>query len=373
MKKKEKISKTNFVTEVTEKNGGKETETPQFEIIINEMREANLKLENEVNTLKRKMEMRNTLFLCNYDPIKSWNLAFYKSFGLPLDNNHPRNLPYSISFNHFLDTLVIGTDQGQINFFNTKREKLTHSQYIHEGNIRGLVYLFDGKHIVSGGFDGRLIRYDMIDHAKTEVKFGENKKIVSIMDNIRKDKLYVSAGTKLYCINAYDLTEAKENSYQFDDEISSSVYLDSAQIICLGFRSGKIRGYHIEKKKVIFEVNQIKKITDICIIDHNCENKFLSVAKDGSIYVIDDRGNAGLFYTSPNNGKYIRNVAYCYDKKSVVLTFKDGKFFLFNYVDGSSKEFSTNSEEKITSVYYFGDKRTLVFGKNNSLEVYNFK
>jgi len=193
------------------------------------------------------------------------------------------------------------------------------------------------------------------------------------VDNIRKDKLYVSAGTKLYCVNTYDLSEAKENSYEFNDEISSNVYLDSAQIMCLGFKSGKILGYHIEKRKIIFEVNQMEKINDICIIELNGERKFLSVAKDGSIYIIDERGNTTLCYTSPNSGKYIRNVAYCFDKKSVVLTFKDGKFFLFNYVDGSSKEFSTHSQEKITSVYYFGDGRTLVFGKNNSLEVYNFK
>jgi len=119
--KQEKILKNNFINEVPDKKR-KQTDTPQIEIIINEMKEANLKLEYEVNTLRRKMEMRNTLFLSNYDPIKSWNLAFYKTYELPLDN-HPK-MPYSITFNHFLDTLVVGTNQGQINFFNIKREKV---------------------------------------------------------------------------------------------------------------------------------------------------------------------------------------------------------------------------------------------------------
>jgi len=351
-------------------NETNEVETT-FGKYITEISESNQKLEYELNSLKRKIEKYHTLFYYNILPLKNWNLSHYKSFRLPIVSDDLQNSCKVMTYNHSLNVLVIGTRSGEICLFNTKKERFINLTKVHNGCIKGIAYLLDGKSVVTGGKDGMLIKHDLVNDTRLELQLSPNKKISNVIHSSKGDKLIVVLENKIICVDPIEFTEIKEKLLTFQDRITSAAFYDNNDILAVGFENGKIVLIKLELQKGICEMtDQTQKIRDLAIVEINGSLNLLSVSKDNSIIIYDMKGNVFRKYDSPINDISFAN--YCYDEHSVLTTFKNGKFGLFNFLDGKFKDYEP-IQNSIHSVFYLGDGRTYALGTKNSLELFSLK
>jgi len=193
--------------------------------------------------------MKNhTLFYYNIIPLKNWNLAFYKSFRLPVVEGDFENSCKVMTLNHSLDLLIIGTRQGEICLFSTKKERFINVTKVHNGCIKGLAYLLDGKSVVTGGRDGLLLKHDLVNDIKIELVLS-HKKISKVIHSSKGDYLIVVVDNKVLFVDPIDFIEISEQLLSFPSTITSAAYNDKNETLAIGFGNGRIILTKLDTKK----------------------------------------------------------------------------------------------------------------------------
>jgi len=299
------------------------------------------------------------------------------------------NYVKSICINHEEDIVVFGTKNGSIIIYKLSTfEPITSSQ-LHKGTVKDLTYLYDGRHIISAGNDGKIIKTDVLTNTSHESNHVLPSAIKSIAYGMDGKTLYVASGRVLYYYDINDLNGQFEHKLiDFDDELLKVVYLKEYKQLGLGFRNGNVRIVDPRTRTVIneFKDHNGKRITDLTVTKFNGATALASTSKDMTIHIYDlnEKVLKNSIKVPSKTTSHASRLIYGQDERTVFTLHDDGKIILNQYQNGTLDREQTNkvvSEvNKLSAGFYAGDGNTLIVamqsgqeGGSGKIEVYGAK
>jgi len=347
---------------------GKEEKEKLNKQEIEKLERERQKLEENKKRLAKIAETRPVLMIHKHHGIKSWNLTLLTSFNLP-EGGYPK----AICLNYEQDFLVIGTKGGLIHVYNNKTLEFLDTLKLHKSSIKAVAYLNDKVSVVSGGNDGRLIKWNLSERNYSELITKSQEPITSIVNNVRGENIYVSCGNDILIYDIFSIENTFDSKISMNDYIQCMAYLSDDKLLAVGLRSGEVKIVNPISKEIVHTFNNhSKKITDMCVIDHNKTEVLVTASKDKTIsmYNISDKSIIKQF-DSPNKNFYARHVQYLHDEKTILTTHSDGRYFITNYNLIEKKRHFFTTESPISLCFYLGDSSTLILGnKSGSINVY---
>jgi len=307
-------------------------------------------------------------------PIKSWNILLQKSFPLTDSENYPKSLAIS----HETDQLIVGTKKGKTELYKLNTWEHQGTLLMHSGSVKCIVYLNDGKHAVSGGRDGKIIKWDLINLIGKEISTKTVSPITSICYPNRGDYIYVASGQMITSHNFRDLEDVNGSFYSFHCDITKVISLIEKEI-CIGFIDGTIKIYDIFRKEVVIEIKEhTDRIQDIAIVKINNNLAFASVSKDKTIklFSVNEKTLIKSLNISNKTNTPAKNILYCNDEKTITTIHEDGTIINNNYNSDNENDENSNkclfhNYEKLTTGLYVGDRFTLVIGnKKGNIDIF---
>jgi len=282
------------------------------------------------------------------------------------------------------DLFVVGTSTGYLSVYKIYTWEKIFSLKVHNGPVQCLVYLNDGRTVVSGGSDGNLIKFDVLSHKLAEFKDSPGSKINSIISTLDGDSVHVASDNKVYIYSFNTLTLLDTYSPVNNDEtINRLSYLKDEKLVCVGTYNGRVVLYNHTSKSVAanHQEHGNSKITALthCKIKGNSFVASTAADKTIKVFSLNEKKVVKSLNIPNKTAHHARSIAYCHDEKTLITGHNDGKLFLHNIetaTEGSDhvSKVLFSKEEKVTCIAYVGDGNFIISGlKNGDLGVYAIK
>jgi len=344
-------------------------------------------LQQQIDELKKTIILlQNTksvsnIFVHKPNSLKSWNLSLKNSFEIGLSS-----YVKSIAINYEQDLVVFGTKHGHILTYRLSSFEKVNSAKPHNGTVRDIIYLFDGKHVISARNDGKIVKTDVTSHLSKESSHilpGQIKSLAYSQDGY---SLYAACGRVLYFYDITDLDGKYEHKvHDFGEELLKVIFIKEYKYLALGFRDGSVKLFDIGIQQVIAEFrDHEKRITDLAVTRINGGVALATTAKDMKIHVYDveSKQKRNSINIPSKSNSHASKLIYGYDEKTVFTLHNDGKIILNQYQTGSLEKEQTNkhlisTEAKLSAGFYTGDGSTFIVamqpdseGGSGKIEIY---
>jgi len=345
-------------------------------------------LKKTIEELRNKNSAATLSHVFVHKPValKNWNLSLRNSFEIAA-NNYVK----SIAVNYEQDIVCFGTKDGTLFTYKLSTFDKLHSAKLHNMTIKALIYLYDGKNVISAGNDGKIIKTDVTTNTSKESSHVLPGAIKSVAYALDGSSLYAACGRVLYYYNINDLNGTYEHKvHDFEDELLYVVYIKELKCLGIGFRSGAVRLFDPNTKKIVkeFKDHNGKRTTGLVVAKFNGAPALISTSKDMTIHIydLDEKllKNSIKVATSKTNS-HANNLIYAHDEKTVFTMHDDGKIILNQYQTGNLDKEQTNkhlisNNAKLSAGFYVGDGSTLIVamqseqqGGSGKVEIYGSK
>jgi len=357
-------------------------------------------LESKIEELKKKIEeltsqqgqggqgvetSTSNIYVHKPTPLKNWNMSLRNSLEVGV-NNYVK----SICINHEEDIAVFGTKNGTLITYRLSTLEPLNSNQIHTGTIKDITYLFDGKHVISAGTDGKIIKTNVLTNKSTESNHILPAPIKSITYALDGKTLLVASGRVLYFYDINNLSGQYEHKLvDFDDELLKVLYIRDFKLLALGFRNGSVKLIDPATKTVVKQFNDHngKRITDLAITKFNGATALATSGKDMmiNVYDLDEKVLKSSVKVASKTSSHASKMIYGHDEKTVFTLHDDGKIILNQYQTGSLDKETVNkplisNTNKLSAGFYAGDGSTFIVamqadqeGGKGKIEIYNSK
>jgi len=296
--------------------------------------------------------------------LKNWNIVLNNSVILPDSDTYAK----CMAMNYETSKLYIGTKSGRIHIYDMKNNDFVSTVFGHTGSVRSLCYFSDGRTIISGGDDGKLIKWDTVDGSKEEFIRKDYSKIRGIISIFDGEKIYVASGTVIETYNVFTMKEEPNTEISLNEIVTNIMWYKDSKFLVAGLNNGEVIFVNPRTRSVIQQFNDHKeKITGLTFCNYFGKNAVATSSKDNSINIYGLDENRAIYNTESFNKKlFPKNLTYCFDEKSLITTHEDGKLFIFDYTKRNKKKYFFAKNSPISCCFYTGDSSTLIVGNENS-------
>jgi WD40 repeat protein len=324
------------------------------------------KLEKEINVIKKEEETPLTVDIVS--PMKSWNLCLIKSFSLQDSTTYAK----SFCINPAMDLLIIGLKNGNLEIYQMNSWTYLFTLTGHKNSVKTICYLNDGKSIISGGKDGKLIKWDLIRRQALPFNNVLNSSIKSIVYDMNNNNIYAACLKKVYCFDIRTYDKKQNLTLTLKSNVTNLLWIKQNGFLVVGLDLGTIVVYDTEKLEIYFEIDVHKtKITHLSICESDIGLNFVSFSRDKTFKMFDvlEKKVVREFQVCDKTNHYARGGIYCGDRKTLVTFHDDGKIVLNNYSMESElgkhkNKYYFSTDNKILCGVYLGDGLNFVFGNN---------
>src|SRR5690606_9663391 len=127
--------------------------------------------------------------------------------------------------------------------------------HVHTETIKELIYLHDGKHVVSVGNDGKLNKVNTETGVIREFNSALGKKIKSVTYLFDGTTIYAASENSLHGFDINTLDQIENSRISFNDEIVKVIYIRETHKLAVGLKNGQVLVVCPEKKVVVGELN----------------------------------------------------------------------------------------------------------------------
>lgn len=314
------------------------------------------------------------VYINNHIPLKGWNLKLNVSINL----NDSFATCFSCDYEN--QNLIVGTNIGNIKIFDCKNWEII-DEFSTKDYVKEVLYLNDGKSILSIDNSATIIKYDISSKEKNELIIGDAQSNLSadyLMDGVT---LLVSNGQKLLAFNVNTNEQILEKSSSFEGIITNVLYIRQIKLLVLGLEDGNIIIFDPNTLTIITKFsNHKEKILCMSPVFYQGEISIASCSIDRTINIHGLLNKQLLKSIRPPDQKTnlsANHLIYGYDEKTLITTHDDGTILLNNYNTGDLfknpvyKSFNPDGE-KITAAVYWGDGSSFIVGtEGKKIEIYN--
>ena len=131
--------------------------------------------------------------------------------------------------------------------------------------------------------------------------------------------------------------------------------------------------FHIESKSIYATIQQHEqKVTGLSLCNYLGIITMASCSKDNRIKLlnISEKTHITSFECLNNNQEFFpKEIIYCHDNKSLIITHGIGQFIIFDYLKPDKKKrFYSNHDVPIICAIYLGDWKMIIGGNNSSID-----
>jgi WD40 repeat protein len=271
-----------------------------------------------------------------------------------------------------MDLLIIGLKNGNLEIYQMNSWTYLFTLTGHKSSVKTMCYLNDGKSIVSGGKDGKLIRWDL--NTKQAYTFNNvlNSSIKSIVYALNGTNIYAACLKKVYCFDLRTYDKIQNLTLTMKSNVTNLLWIKKNNFLVVGLEVGKIVVYDTRKLEIYYEFDFHKtKIKDLSTCEMDIGLNFVSYSKDKTFKVFDiqEKKVVREFQVCDKTIHYARGGIYCGDRKTLITFHDDGKIILNNYSLASEpgkhkNKYYFSTDNKILCGVYLGDGLNFVFGNN---------
>jgi len=333
---------------------------------IEELTKLKQSLEEETNLYKKKSEKSPVFYVNQFSPIRSWNISLINSMMVPDNDSYVKCICMNYETNH----VYFGTKSGKIHTLDLKTFEFFSSIQAHDLSVRSLYYINDGCSIISGGVDGKLIKWSITQGRREEfIRSPSAGSIRSITSMMNGEKIYVASGTYIECYNLLNMREETNSALSMNSIVNCVMWNKEHQLLVAGLKNGEVIFVKPQIKSVIAQFRDHQsKINSLAYCSYLGHHSVATCSKDNiiRIYNLDDRV---LTYTVESYSKKIyfpKHIIYGYDEKSLFTAHEDGKIFVVDYTKREKKKYYFVKKSSISACFYCGDGNTILTGNKNS-------
>lgn len=313
------------------------------------------------------------VYLRHHVPIRDWNLLIMKTV-----------TPSYTEYKKFkcieplidMDLIATGTLSGHVvfwkfsNFSNIKEEKILNISP--NSPIKSLLYLNDGKTLYCGSADGEINKITISPLNYTVDKVLDLEQSVNrLVYELNGYSILAASGKNIYEI---DIINNKVLNFieAHDDIITDLIYNLQKEMFVSCARDKNIKIWHSKTKECLGILQgHSGPVKSICFAYSHDYMYLASIGKDSyiTLWNLTDRSLTRTFELSDMPTKVI----YLWDKKSVLVTHKNGVFTLWDIEKDETKDFF-NEKLPYNNGCYLDDGHNIVLtSSNGSLEFWNAK
>jgi WD40 repeat protein len=303
----------------------------------------------------------------NHHPIRSRDFILKKSVKSEIQRNYTKILP-------IVDTeyIIAGTRDGLLlvykfidleNIQEYKAFKLTENS-----RIKSLCYLNDSLTVFIGTGDGKLLRMNLDDFSVSRISLFDDavKAIVYLMNGF---SLLVASGNNIYEV---DILNRKNINYieAHDGRVNDLLFNQAKEmfISCSEDKSIKIWNSKTKECLGILQGHN-EPVKSICFAYSHDFIYLASIAKEASLVLwnLSDKNFTKTFPLS----SLPKTIFYLWDKKSIIITFNDGTFCLWDIENDKKVEFHSNYSTYQHGCYLDDGQNIVLVNKDGALEFWN--
>ena len=350
---------------------------PQHKVNLNLIEEPTKslnKIEPESNLINIKPEKTSKLYLNKTLPIKNWNFSLVNSFVLPEKDSYAK----CMCMNNELSLLHIGTKIGKIHTFDMNSLEFTFSIQAHTGSVRSLNYLNDGINIISGGVDGKLLKFNFKDQKREEfIRSNPSESIRGIVNIMDGEIIYIVSGSYIETYNIISMREEIKTSMNLNSIVTCILWFKEGCFLVAGLKNGEVVFVNPKTKSIIKEFrNHQAKVTGMTYCRFQGKHAVATCSKDNyiNIYGLDEKILLSSIENPIVKDYFPKSILYGYDDKTLFTTHGNGKICTFDYNKKYKKKYNYINKSSITAFIYAGDSSTIVIGnKNSEIDIFTSK
>lgn len=304
------------------------------------------KRNGEYNRQQRE-EKKTDTHPVKHSPLKSWNLSLKKAYAAidrqPIIVLEPaKDLDYVIAGNK--QGFIILWKFSDINSINEEK-----AMKLHDGPVKSLLYLNDGKYLISGGLDGRIVKCDLTLFTSSLVDDTQGP-VRALANPFTGNTILAACENKIVSVDIFNnkviwIIEAHK------DFITDLAYDHKTDLI---FSSSRDRTIKIFRHGTGEFYGNLEGHNDViksmCVAEIRDQTYVISISKDLFITFWNlNNKNMTKVITMSHSAK---KIFYLWDKQSVMTVGKDGVINLWNIDTGEVKELYFENKEYLAGCYY---------------------
>lgn len=350
-------------------------------------------VENDYSESEEVNENSFSLFNIHiYTPLKSDQLAMTNS--IQLEGKSPIT---TLEYLPDLKYIAVGDKIGRLTIVNSQKLEIIQQSSISLSKkpITSICYLNDSETLLSGDEEGFIIKH-AIGTIKETLILQLNEPIIKICIGNKINNFYIMTNSAIYCCKMNKTSpKLKKAQALVKNRKCNTFYYDKDKDLLFIVSEITILIFNAKSNVLINEVSNnvsqnftITDITSIIFIDKSNESQSLiaylendSKTDECTIVIYDynkkeEYKRKGPAENSSLNINSARKLIYCYDGKTLLVlsSQKDnGKFVLYNFMDDSLENFSTNGVALNSEVYLGEGNNVLALGSDEgSLDIWSY-
>ncbi len=313
-------------------------------------------------------QQRLPVFVRHHIPLINWNLFLKKTVSAS-EHQKVKCMETAID----LESVMTGLINGKliiwkfINFKSIFEHKIIP---ISESAINAMLYLNDGKTLLCGCKDGKLVKVDLnLFSSRTVCEL--DAPIVALANPLNGISISVASGKEICEVDIIN-NRVLHTTLAHDLDLTDLVYNQQKEILCSSGKDKSIKVWNantMENLGVLQGHDDI--IKSICFAYFKDNLILCSVAKDSFItfWNLSDKNlTKSLKCHSPAS-----KVFFTWDKKTVVTVHKSGVFALWSIDKENEKDFFSNKVPYSSGIYFDDGHNIILANTEGSLEFWNAK